>query len=416
MMQPSHFWPKVSAWRVRGTGWALAALGFSLPLSTGGTSILLGVILVLWLLGGDFRAQGREMLTHPLAKAALILFALYLLGLLYGKPGDRVIFDVTHFLLLAIFLLLFREEKVRRRALWGFLSAALVLMALSYLSWMHLLPRIEAIGIRPGDPLVIQDRITYALFLTLAAFFWTVEAFFATSGTGKAALLALAALAVFNLLGMIHNKTVYLVLPILFGYLLIRRWRWKGAAVFTGAVALTAAVILAFPTNPVYQRIAGAVREYREWRPDQSDLNSSTGQRRGFYLNTLKIIGDHPVLGVGVGGFASAYAEKVRAPGILLTDNPHNEYLLVTVQLGVIGLAALLWLFVTQWRLAARLPTQREILLAQGMVLAFMVGCLFNSFLTDYDEGVCFAWISGLLFSGVYGEDRRNERPGVKTD
>jgi len=29
-----------------------------------------------------------------------------------------------------------------------------------------------------------------------------------------------------------------------------------------------------------------------------------------------------------------------------------------------------------------------------------MVGCLFNSFLTDYDEGVFFIWISALFFSG----------------
>ena len=393
----------VRGWSIRWTGWALVALGFSLPLSTGGTSVLLGIILLLWLIGGNFREQGRKMLAHPLARAALVLFVLYVFGLFYGNPSDRVIFDVTHFLLLAIFLMLFRGEKIRRYALWGFLSAALILLILSYLSWLHFAPWMEAVGIHPcvGEPLVmIQDPITYAFFVSIAAFCWTVEALFTMSKAKKGVFLLLAALAVFNLLGIIHNKTVYLVLPALFGYFLIARWRWKGAAVLGLTVSLIAIITWNFPATPIYQNVAKAVREYREWHPDKVDL-TSTGLRRGFYHNTVEIIREHPLFGVGIGGFAPAYAKKVKDFGMIQTDNPHNEYLFVAVQLGMIGLAALLYLFYTQWRLATRLPTRREMLLARGVLLAFMVGCLFNSFLTDYDEGVFFVWITALLFSGL---------------
>jgi O-antigen ligase len=393
---------KVSGWSDLWIRWALVALGFSLPLSTTGTSVLLGVILSLWIIGSDFRAQVRNMLAHPLALAALVLFGLYVFGLFYGKPSDRVIFDVAHFLLLAIFLMLFREEKLRHYALWGFLSATLILIILSYLSWLNLQHQMEAIGIypHPGEPLVmIQDPITYGMFVSIAAFCWTVEASFTMSKAKKGALLFLAALAIFNLFGIIHNKTIYLVLPVLFGYFLISLWRWKGAAVLGLTVALIAVITWNFPATPIYQNVAKAVREYREWQPNQVDL-TSTGQRMGFYCNTLEMIREYPFFGVGVGGFAQAYAKKVKDLGMIQTDNPHNEYLLVTVQLGLLGLAALLYVFYTQWRLAVLLPTRRETILARGVVLAFMVGCLFNSFLTDFDEGVFFVWISALLFSG----------------
>jgi O-antigen ligase len=236
--------------------------------------------------------------------------------------------------------------------------------------------------------------------MAFGAFFWAVEAYFSKSRPKRIVLLILSALAVFNVLGMINAKTAYLVLPILLGYFLIRQWRWKGAVTFFLAIVLLAAMAYSLPTNPLHQRIVEAVKEFKQWQPDQAE-ETSTGLRLEFYRYSLKIVRDHPLLGVGVGGFAEAYAKQIKDPKMARSDNPHNEYLLVATQLGLIGLAALLYLFYTQWRLAPLLPTPKDTLLASGVVLAFMVGCLFNSFLTDYDEGVFFIWISALLFSGL---------------
>jgi O-antigen ligase len=391
---------KISVLSARWTGWALVALGFSLPLSTGGTSMLLGVILLLWIIGGDYRAKFQVIRYHPLAVASLVLFGLYVLGLFYGKPSTRVIFDVSHFLLLALFIPLFGNSRLRQHALWGFLSAMLLLLILSYLAWFHLLPQIAFLDIKPGDPLVIQDRVTYGLFMAFGAFFWAVEAYFSKSRPKRIVLLILSALAVFNVLGMINAKTAYLVLPILLGYFLIRQWRWRGAVTFFLAIVLLAAMAYNLPTNPLHQRIVEAVKEFKQWQPDQAE-ETSTGLRLEFYRYSLKIVRDHPLLGVGVGGFAEAYAKQIKDPKMARSDNPHNEYLLVATQLGLIGLVALLYLFYTQWRLAPLLPMPKDTILARGVVLAFMVGCLFNSFLTDYDEGVFFIWISTLLFSGL---------------
>jgi O-antigen ligase len=391
---------KIKDWSIRSTGWALVALGFSIPLSTSGTSISLAVILILWIIGGNYRSKFQIIRHNPLALASLLLFGLYVLGLFYGKPSGRVAFDVTHFLLLALFIPLFGDSRLRQHALWGFLSAVLIMLALSYLTWLHLLPRIAFLNIEPGNPLVIQDRITYGLFMALGVFFWVIEACFSKSRSKRVVLLILAVLAVFNLLGMIHNKTAYLVLPVLLGYFLIRQWRWKGATVCLLAVVLLVAAVWSLPASALHQRIAGAVKEFQQWQPDQAEA-TSTGLRLEFYRYSLRIIRDHPLFGAGIGGFAEAYAKQVKDPKMVLSDNPHNEYLMVTTQLGLIGLAALLYLFYTQWRLGAQLPTPRETILARGVVLAFVVGCLFNSFLTDYDEGVFFIWISALLFSGM---------------
>ena len=73
----------------------------------------------------------------------------------------------------------------------------------------------------------------------------------------------------------------------------------------------------------------------------------------------------------------------------------------------MIGLALLLHLFWQHWRLAPRLATSFETHLSRGLLLTIAVGCLFNSFLLDHTEGLLFAWMTGLCFSGL------RSHPGV---
>ncbi len=94
----------------------------------------------------------------------------------------------------------------------------------------------------------------------------------------------------------------------------------------------------------------------------------------------------------------------MRGTGKTETRNPHNEFLLITVQIGIAGLAALLWLFWLQWRLAPRLASPLECHLARGLVLTMIIGCMLNSMLLDHTEGLLYAWLTGLLYAGLKSE------------
>jgi len=124
-------------------------------------------------------------------------------------------------------------------------------------------------------------------------------------------------------------------------------------------------------------------------------------ERLEFYRNTLVLIREHPVLGVGTGGFVRAYAEKVVGTEVAPTRNPHNQYLLTTTEVGLAGLALLLFLFAQQWRYAARLADEQSRTLARALLLTIMIGSLFNSLLIDHVESLLFAWLSGLLFAAL---------------
>jgi len=211
---------------------------------------------------------------------------------------------------------------------------------------------------------------------------------------GAAALLAAA-----NVL-ITQGRTGHLALLAVACYLGFRlfRGRFTALAIITALLALGTASL--FPESTVVSRLQIGIHEIRDWQPGQPDVASSMGTRMQYYATTLKIIADHPLAGVGTGGFASAYLDKTVGTQIPPSNNPHNQYLLVLAQFGPLGLIILLAIFIVAWRSARRLPPG-ETILARGFLIAFAVGNGFNSFLLDHAEALMFAWMLGVLYSGL---------------
>ena len=176
----------------------------------------------------------------------------------------------------------------------------------------------------------------------------------------------------------------------------------KAFDVAAGAAAGIAIVISALASGAAGDgnRFAQGLDEWENWQPGQA-AQTSTGWRLEFYRNSLDIARGHPLIGTGTGSFPKVYADHVAGTAMAATANPHNEYLNIAVQLGVVGLLVMLHLFYREWRVADELTTTHERQLAHGLVITFVIGCLFNSLLMDHAEGLLFAWASGLLFGGL---------------
>jgi O-antigen ligase len=198
---------------------------------------------------------------------------------------------------------------------------------------------------------------------------------------------------------MVQGRTGHLVLAALLLYAGYGWRRWRGFAIVTIAAAAVVAALIHIPG--IFQERYGLATGADASSEASRMAQDSNKQRRDFYRASLAIIREHPFIGVGTGGFPRAYAEKTRGTDAILTRNPHNEYLHIATQLGVVGLAALLYLFFQHWRESARLGSPIECRLSRGLLLAMIVACLFNSLLLDHTEGLLYAWLTGLLFGGL---------------
>jgi O-antigen ligase len=396
--------------------WLVVLLGCSIPISVAVDNVLLAVILLCWLLGGGYREKLAGIRANPVAGLALGLFALFLVGSLYsiGTAADVIdsLTRASRLLLIPALIPLLRERKWRMRGITAFLGAMLVTLGLSYLVWLGLLDGNGGLKGTRLDPVAFKAHITHNVFMAFAAFLLAQAALDASTRRRRIVLALLCAAAVANVLLMVPGRTGMIVLLVLFVYFL---WRWlraRGLAIAGVALTALTVIVLASPDSMLHRRITLADAEFEQWRAGvPPDRTNSVGLRLEFLRNTLEIIGRNPLLGVGTGGFSKAYADRVDGTGASPTENPHNEILLLVVQFGVAGFALLGALFVTQWRLAARLPGGFEPAVARALVLTIGVASLLSSTLLDHAEGLFFVYMSGLLFAGVPGS-----RPAIDAD
>jgi O-antigen ligase len=379
--------------------YAAIALGASIPISVALDNVLFVLILLAWLAGGSLREKVIALRANPAALAALAFLGLVLLGMTWGPGSVR---DGLHYfskyrdlLLVAALSGLALSARDQRFALEAFLAAMALTLVLSYAMWLGLLPIEDSPGRGRANPAVFKLHITHGVFMALAAFLAANQALRASELRWRTLYGAGAALAALNVF-MVQGRTGYLAFGVLVLYFFAAHWRWRGVvlAALAAAVAIGAALLA---EAPLLGRIAAVASEYREWEVGRA-LETSTGLRMNYYKTSISIVRDHPLLGVGTGGFVSAYREKIRGTNLPESSNPHNQYLLTAAQLGALGLAALVAMFLVMWWQAGRMDPAARIA-ARGLVLTIAVGSLLNSFLIDHAEGLLFAWMAGVLFA-----------------
>lgn len=388
----------------QGALWSAIAIGVTLPISTALDNVLLFLVLLTGILSGLFW-QHRILIRHnPVAIAALLLCGLLVLGSFYGQgaAGDavNVLGKYVDIWFIALLIPLFREHRSRHYGLTLFMWAMALTLVLSYLIWFGVFEGTQFFADRARDnPVVFKLHITHGILMAFAAYLFAVKA---CGGSGRARVLMamLGLLAAFNVLFMAQGRTGYWVLGVLGVYFMYNFLGWR--ELWLGVLGAIVIAIVGYTVSPTLKgRVDIALYEAHIWQPGKGhNESSSIGTRMDYYTNTLKVIAKHPIIGVGTGGFEKAYGQEIAGTAVASSNNPHNQFLLISAQLGLPGLAAFIYLLIAQWRAARNLSSKEERLLACGIVLTMIAGGLFNSMLLDHTEGLFYAWVSGLLFAG----------------
>ncbi len=392
---------QLSIQSTRAATWCAIALGFSIPVSVALDNVLLGVMLLCWLLGARFADKFAVIRDSRLAPAAFALFALLLAGIAWADEaaeGWRILAKYGDLAMLGIFITLFRAAGDRQRAGAALIAALVLTLVLSCLTWAGLLTKGWLVIGHAAEPEVFKKYLTQSVLTAGAAYWFALLARDAATPSARQLWLLLAALAALNVVIMLPGRSGQITLAVLGLAFAFSTWRVKGVAT-VGAVLLITAAVFVLGYAPENSRFSAVVRDFKAWQSGNAS-HTSTGQRLDFAIHSLAIVREHPLAGVGTGGFAAAYAQQTKDSGLLPTVNPHNEYLNLAVQLGIAGLLAAVWLFAMVWRHARALPTALERDLARGLAVTFAIGCLFNSMLMDHVEGLFFAWSAGVLFGG----------------
>ncbi len=373
--------------------YSIIATCLFIPLSTSLMGLFAALAVLFWFLSGKFCEFPQLLRTHPAILASTVLIVLFLVGMFYSPADWEEIIDNLKKYRELIYIpmvisLMNNRDRNQKKALLAFWVGCTILLLTSYAMTMGLIP-----SARYGNSLVYH--ITHNFFMAVLAFGAAHNLCNAKTTVSRLLWFAIAAATGVNILYIAPGRTgmiTFLMLILLFIY---QRLSWKKGLAATLLLAVVTSG--AFYTSPSFSgRMVAAMDEIQHYKPGIS--RTSMGQRLDWWNDSWQLIKEHPVFGNGTGSFTIKHDELIKKTQIKPTDNPHNEYLFIGVQLGFIGLLAFLGIFIAGWYSSLKLEEKRK-WLTQGVILSMAAGCLANSFLFDSHQGHYFAFLSGILLS-----------------
>lgn len=387
----------------------LVLLAFSLPVYRPWVSLGAPLLALVWLVRGDLRARVASLRHHLPTLAVVAFLVLNVASLSWSShiPEGLAYLEKYRYLLLLPMVAVAVGPRTRDRALMAFEIGACVATALSWAAlggWI----RTETAG--PANPAVTMSHLDLSMVLAAAS----VVALdrlsrshgaraFALHGAGLAWILSGLAVNIgrSGQLAVVTGATVWAV---------VRFGRRSPRALAAGVVVVWSVLGVVYLGVPrLRDRVDSAWMEIRD-AVTQKRYATNQGMRVAGLEVGWDVFRAHPVLGVGVGDtlpeFARTLDERHAELAPVLDQyrhqHLHNQYLQVGVELGVVGLAALLAMLVS---IVAQRPGAPPFdrALAAGLATAFAFGFLGDPYLRKQMVVTTFAVLAGLVTS--FGTD-----------
>ncbi len=385
---------------------------FSLHLPIAWLSISSGLIVILWILKFDYISSFKTLKKNPAALITLAFVALYLIGLIFTKAswdlGLKFFMKYAKLLLIPIIISISPSDRIRSLGLKAFLFSSLIILFISYAQFFNLLPDLNSF--LPRDSYKFNDAEGYIVFkgyiahnilMAFAMFMMLCKSAFTKKLTYKILWLFLAAMTFLNIFYLVHSRTGQIISILLIIFFLVHEFGFKSLSwlllILIGIIVFRHNLETALP-----DRLVEIPQEIFSHHAESAETSTSAGRRLEIYKNTFILIKNSYGFGYGTGSFKEEYAKFVSYQDTFLSNpsNPHNQYLLTSLELGLFGFGLLIAMFCVHWYVSIQLKNREHALYAKGLIITITIGSIFNSLLLDATEGKFYCILLGLILSG----------------
>jgi O-antigen ligase len=353
-------------------------------------------------------------LRDPVVIALLPLAAMIAVATLYGPATwwDALasLFAWRRMLLLPLAAALFFDAPSKRLAVKVLVLTCLVGTLVSFTTFatgVWLTERLD-----PG--IVFHDYAVQGATFSLAATVCVAALIRPADFAGdrllgnRAAMAGIFVLLVIDVVFILWGRTGAFAIVLMSSatavFLIAGTWRRKALA---GLVILACGGVVLFASPHVRSRVADGMHEIAT--ANQAERGTRFGSRVVYWRNAARIIADHPLLGVGTGGFQAAYATYMRGVEGWQgheTGDPHNQYIKFQAEQGILGLAAFLFFIYWTFRCPAPQPWRA---LAAAALIGWCATSIASSEFSTHNQGrLIFFWL-GAMVGGAAPVKRRQE-------
>ncbi|HIF36787.1 MAG TPA: O-antigen ligase domain-containing protein [Candidatus Thioglobus sp.] len=381
----------------------LMLVAFFLPLTVFGGNLFAVLIFLLWLIKADFKSDFHRLKNNKLIIAVFLYLLLHVIALLWTTDMESGLYTLRKqlkFLFIPIFMLFVKREHVKYYIL-AFLASMSLSEIWSYGIFFELLPLYG--GATLIDPIPLMSHITYNPFLAIAIYLLSYYVLFDHS-ISKLKKITYSFFIVTMSINMFINggragQVMY------FAMLVILVFQYFPKNAFKATLVSLFVLLISFSTfytnSKIFSdRVDIAVTELSDYK---NHTKSSTGLRISAAINSWDIIKENPIIGVGTGDYKNEFisASKKNGLGIhnlLVIHNPHNMYVLIMVQFGLVGLFSMLYMFYTQIKIATNSNEEFVRKIGIALPLLYLLIMLSDSYLMTHMTGLLFIFISSFIY------------------
>jgi len=300
--------------------------------------------------------------------------------------------------LLFIPLLLHRfcRSDAGRQVLIGFVSSCVLLLVVSWSLWAW--PAIPWPLSTRSVGIPVKDYIAPSAMFTVCALVLVRFAHDMWRNGRRHLSVACIMLVVFFLLNVFYiapSRTYLVVIPVLLFVFGSQVWGWKGAiGLVLGFLVLAMA---AWPSATYLRsRVGPLYDEIRSYQP--SGKPTPAGERLEYWRKSIAFMQEAPLFGHGTGSISELFRSVAGQTGMAaeVANNPHNQMLAVGIQIGLVGIAALLAMWIAH--LALFRYSSFAAWVGLVVVIQNIIGSLFNSHLFDFTHG--WTYVVGVGIAG----------------
>jgi O-antigen ligase len=375
----------------------LVSIAFSPPLA----NLFIALSLIATLSISSIRNQLLDFFKTKLGYACIAFILVLFSGLIYGIETNNVIassiWGWRKFLMLPIAAAIFMNAPhAKQKLINAFWFVCLILMIYSFVTFI--IPAFSSKQLVAG--VVVRNHATQGLFFSVAAMIAIANSLSALLPKWLRIISGLTVpLFIANIAMVAIGRSGYvaiIVMTIAFLFLQLEKLSIAKRIVISIAIFLAISALL-LNTQTSRDRIELAKQEFVS-EVDQTK-ETSIGYRLTFWKNTIEILPKYVLLGTGTGGFEKAYANQVEGKSGtagVITGDPHNQYLKILVEHGIIGLAVFLSILILLVKQPITNPFRA---IGIASLLAIATTSLFNSHFSTFNEGQ-FIWIiAGAMFA-----------------
>lgn len=384
------------------TQWITVGLTVALFFSAPAVNLFEALLILCVVSSKILRNRLIEALQSPLCIFALLFYVAIIAAATYSiappKEAWGMVSGWRKIIILPLTYAAVFSKESKDLLLNTFLITALACLASSFLSFNF--PSIFFYTASQG--IIIKNHATQGMFFGIAMLICLLKANNYQAFKVQTAVFHLISLIfLVNILTVTHGRSGYVITFIcLISYLiyLTRHLSLKKRGVFI-VFSIVMATMLFASAERSRNRILEGIHEITQ--PKTSGDPGSMGVRTYWWKHSIHMIQKNLILGIGTGAFADGLDNEIKnltGPAATKTNDPHNQFLKILVEQGIIGLSTLLLVILFAFR--AKNISHPYRLIGLTVLSGWCITSLANSHFSTFHEGhFIWFWLGAMLAS-----------------